>query len=216
MAIAGRIVPGMARVHAQVPVFADDWRSANDAALEGSGPLWVALGDSMSQGIGAQSARGGWVGQLHARFLAEGRPMRLVNLSATGARVHDAVDQQLPQLAALDLVPALVTVLVGANDMFPRSRWAGVAASYPQILQALPRGRSVAGTMPRRNGGAAAINALIDEAAARGVVRVADLLTGDRGTIRLLPACPRLMTRCGQAWARRCRSWAAAPCPPQC
>jgi lysophospholipase L1-like esterase len=156
-------------------VFADDWRSANAAALEGSGPLWVALGDSMSQGIGAQSIRGGWVGQLHARFLAEGRLVRLVNLSVTGARVHDVAGQQLPQLAALGLVPALVTVLVGANDMFPRSRWAGAAASYAQLLQALPPGRSVAGTMPRRNGGAAAINALIDEAAARGTVRVADL-----------------------------------------
>jgi lysophospholipase L1-like esterase len=49
------------------------------------------------------------------------------------------------------------------------------AASYPRILAALPRGRSVAGTMPRRNGGAEAINALIDQAAARGEVRVADL-----------------------------------------
>jgi lysophospholipase L1-like esterase len=173
--VAGKAVPGIARVRAQVPVFADDWRSANAAALKGTGPLWVALGDSMSQGIGARSIRGGWVGQLHAQLLAEGRAVRLVNLSVTGARVHDVAEQQLPQLAALDVVPALVTVLVGANDMFPRSRWAGAAASYPRILQALPRGRSVVGTMPRRGGGAAAVNALVDEAAARGEVRVADL-----------------------------------------
>jgi acyl-CoA thioesterase-1 len=175
LALAGRIVPGVARVHDQIPVFARDWRAANEAALAGSGPLWVALGDSLSQGIGARSIRGGWVGQLHARLLAEGRPVRLVNLSVTGARVHDVADRQLPQLAALDVVPALVTVLVGANDMVPRRRRAEAAASYPRILAALPRGRSVAGTMPRRNGGAAAVNALIDEAAARGQVRVADL-----------------------------------------
>jgi acyl-CoA thioesterase-1 len=173
--MARRIMPGIARVQDQIPAFASDWRSANEAALDGSGPLWVALGDSLSQGIGARSIRGGWVGQLHAQFLAEGRAVRLVNLSAAGARVHDVADRQLPQLAALEVVPALVTVLVGANDMLPRRRRAGAAASYPRILAGLPRGRSVAGTMPRRNGGAAAINALIDEAAARGEVRVADL-----------------------------------------
>jgi lysophospholipase L1-like esterase len=173
--IAGRLVPGIGRVQAQVPVFADGWRSANEGALEDSGPLWVALGDSMSQGIGARSIRGGWVGQLHARFRAEGRPVRLINLSATGARVHDVADDQLPQLAALGVVPVLVTVLAGANDMFPRSRWPDAVASYRRILEVLPPGRSVAGTMPRRNGGAAAINALIDEAAARGDIRVADL-----------------------------------------
>jgi acyl-CoA thioesterase-1 len=165
LALAGRIVPGVARVHDQIPGFARDWRAANEAALAGSGPLWVALGDSLSQGIGACSIRGGWVGQLHARLLAEGRPVRLVNLSVAGARMHDVADRQLPQLAALGVVPALVTVLVGANDMVPRGRRAA-AASYPRILAALPRGRSVAGPMPRRNGGAAAINALIDEAAA--------------------------------------------------
>jgi lysophospholipase L1-like esterase len=175
MAIAGRVMPGGARVRAQVPVFAGDWRSANAAALEGSGPLWVALGDSMSQGIGARSIRGGWVGQLYARLLAEGRPVRLVNLSATGARVHDIAGQQLPQLAALDVVPALVTVLAGANDMFPRSRWASATASYQRILEVLPPRSSVVGTMPRRNGGAAAINALIDDAASRGDIRVADM-----------------------------------------
>lgn len=175
MAMFGLLIPGVARVHAQVSAYADAWRASNDAAMTGTAPLWVVLGDSMSQGIGAQSIRGGWVGQLHSQFVEEGHQVRLVNLSSTGSRVCDVVEQQLPQLAALDSEPALVTVLVGANDMFPRSRWTHAIETYPQILAALPRGRTVVGTVPRRNGGALAINALIDAAAARGDVRVADL-----------------------------------------
>jgi lysophospholipase L1-like esterase len=173
--MAGRFIPGVARVHARVPEFADAWKASNEQALAGTGPFWVVLGDSMSQGIGAQSIRDGWVGQLHTQLAAEGYPVRLVNLSSTGARVRDVVEGQLPQLAALEGAPALVTVLAGANDMFPRSRWRDAIGGYPQIIDALPRGRAVVGTMPRRNGCALAINALVDSAAARGDIRVADM-----------------------------------------
>lgn len=128
-AVAGHLFPGVGRVHARVPEFADAWLASNDEAMAGSGPLWVALGDSMSQGIGARSFRGGWVGQLHAQFLMEGYRVRLVNLSSTGARVRDVVETQLPRLGAIDPAPALVTVLVGANDMIPRNRRAEAATS---------------------------------------------------------------------------------------
>lgn len=174
-ALVGRLVPGVARVHARVPKFADAWNASNEQALAAIGPLWVALGDSMTQGIGAQSIHGGWVGQLREQLLAEGHEVRLVNLSSTGARVRDVVDQQLPQLVAIDAPLALVTVLAGANDMFPRSRWADAVDRYPQILDAAPRGRTVVGTMPRRNAGALAINALIDDGVASGDIRVADM-----------------------------------------
>jgi acyl-CoA thioesterase-1 len=175
MTVAARLIPGVARVRARVPEFAAAWTASNEQALAGAGPLWVALGDSMSQGIGAQSIRGGWVGQLHAQLTAEGHQVRLVNLSSTGARVRDVVERQLPQLAALEAAPALVTVLAGANDMFPRRRWSDAVGGYPQLLGALPRGRAVVATMPRRNACALAINALIDSAAARGDIRVADM-----------------------------------------
>jgi lysophospholipase L1-like esterase len=175
MTMAGHLVPGVARVHARVPEFAAAWKASNEQALADTGPLWVVLGDSMGQGIGAQSIRGGWAGQLHTQLAAEGYRLRLVNLSSAGARTRDVVERQLPQLAALEAAPALVTVLAGANDMFPPSRWGDAISAYPQILDALPRGRAVVGTMPRRNGCALAINALIDSAAARGDIRVADM-----------------------------------------
>jgi lysophospholipase L1-like esterase len=46
---------------------------------------------------------------------ATGRPVQVVNLSVTGARVHDVVVDQLPKLTGL--APDVVTVAVGANDI---------------------------------------------------------------------------------------------------
>jgi lysophospholipase L1-like esterase len=171
--VVDRVLPGVARVRAQKEPFAAAWRAANEAALGGQGPLWVALGDSMTQGIGAAGISGGWVSQLQRRLAARGHPFRLVNLSVTGARVQDVVDDQLPRLQALGVTPDLVTVLIGANDMFPRRRRAPAVGQYAALLDALPAGRSIVAPLPQRNDPALAINALISRAAARGQVRVA-------------------------------------------
>jgi lysophospholipase L1-like esterase len=172
--VVDRVVPGVARVRAQKEPFAAAWRAANEAALGGDGPLWVALGDSMTQGIGAADISGGWVSQLHDQLTAQGRQLRLVNLSVTGARIKDVVERQLPQLEALGVTPDLVTVLIGANDMFPRSRRAPAVGQYAALLDQLPAGRSIVAPLPQRNGPARAINALIGRAAARGRVRLAE------------------------------------------
>jgi lysophospholipase L1-like esterase len=68
-----------------------------------------------------------------------------------------------------------VTVLARANDMFPRGRRATVAGDFAVLLRGLPAGRSVVGTLPRRNNAALAVNALLDQAAADGAIRIADL-----------------------------------------
>jgi acyl-CoA thioesterase-1 len=164
------------RVHATVEPFASAWRAANAGAMRAEGPCWVVLGDSMSQGIGARTISGGWVGQLHSTLNRERpQPVRLVNLSTTGARVRDVVDVQLPMLDSLGLSPALVTVLVGANDMFPPRRRPSALADFARLLDKLPPHVAVVGTLPRRNRHALAMNALIDDAAARGTLGVADM-----------------------------------------
>lgn len=43
------------------------------------------------------------------------RPVQVLNLSRSGARIHDVVGEQPPRLAGL--APDLVTVAVGANDL---------------------------------------------------------------------------------------------------
>jgi acyl-CoA thioesterase-1 len=182
--VAAALVPGIRRVRAQKEPFAAAWRDANSEVLRSGAPLWVALGDSMTQGIGAPGITGGWVAQLRARLAADGHELGVLNLSVTGARVADVLAEQLPRMLALPSAPALVTVMAGANDMLTRARRQGVAAEFAELLASLPTGRSVVSTLPRGNAEALAVNALIDRAAARGEVYVADLRGPALGPLR--------------------------------
>lgn len=184
MSVTMRLIPGVRRVHDTIVPFARAWDQWNAEALRASGPLWVALGDSMSQGIGASDITGGWVGQLYSRLAASEAPMRLVNLSTTGARVRDVLGTQLAQLRELGVEPDLVTVLVGANDMLRRSRRDAAVGGFRQLLGELPAGRSVVATLPRRNPQSLAIDAMIDSAAAAGLVRIAEMRTRTVPTLR--------------------------------
>ncbi|MGW1890666.1 SGNH/GDSL hydrolase family protein [Streptomyces sp. NPDC002004] len=77
---------------------------------------FVALGDSLSEGVG-DPVGDGWRGW--AALLADGlaRPDAEVlfhNLSVSGAQTREVLENQTP--AALDLSPDLVSVVVGVND----------------------------------------------------------------------------------------------------
>ena len=171
------VLPGVAAVRAQTEPYAAAWRRANDSALAGGGPLWVALGDSMSQGIGASAPDRGWVGQLADHLASAGRPHRVVNLSITGARVQDAVDQQLPalrELLALGQVPDLVTVVIGSNDVVsPRLR-AGLAERFAELLDGLPHGAVVA-NLPNPHREARRVEQLLRQREREGRIVVADM-----------------------------------------
>jgi acyl-CoA thioesterase-1 len=78
------------------------------------GILFVAIGDSTAQGIGAREPAGSYVGQLE-RML--GARLRVVNLSISGARLADVATALLPRLTQLDTDHALVTFAAGANDI---------------------------------------------------------------------------------------------------
>ncbi|MEC3980583.1 SGNH/GDSL hydrolase family protein [Amycolatopsis sp. H20-H5] len=182
--VVGVFVPGIRRVRAQKEPFAAAWRTANDEALRGGAPLWVALGDSMTQGIGAPDFTRGWVGQAHARLATTGHHLGVVNLSVTGARIEDVVTEQLPRLLALPSAPMLVTVLVGANDMLSRTRRLEAPDRFAALLAALPAGKSVVATLPQGNPQALAVNTLIDHAAATGALHVADFRGPALGPIR--------------------------------
>ncbi len=120
-----RLVPAIGRVQAQAVPYAAQWRASNLRALTSPGPLWVALGDSLTQGIGAPAYDRGWVGQLQTRLAAAGQAYRVVNLSVSGARVTEVLERQIPalhQLSSLGHEPALVTLLAGSNDLVSRRR----------------------------------------------------------------------------------------------
>lgn len=106
------------------------------------GLVYVALGDSAAQGVGATAPENGYVGQLAAQLReATGQPVLVVNLSVSGAKVADVVDQQLPQLADWDA--DLVTVAIGGNDVigYERERFAG---DVDRLVAGLPQGTFVA------------------------------------------------------------------------
>ncbi len=152
---------------------AEAWRLANDAAGAAEGPLWVVLGDSTAQAIGASAVDRGYVGVVHS-WLGErdGTPWRVVNLSRSGARTADVVADQFPALSAL--APDLVSCAVGVNDLLRRSRT--VRDDLAAIASGLPPG-SLLANLPRglREAEARGHNDLIAGLAERHHLRLVDL-----------------------------------------
>jgi lysophospholipase L1-like esterase len=167
--LSARLSPGVRRVQAQIGPYARAWEAVNAATLRAAGPLWVALGDSMSQGIGASRYDCGWVSQLQVLLDQAGRPYRVLNLSVYGARVDDVLTRQLPAMRDLAAKPDLVTVLIGSNDMVSRKHRRDLPHHYRKLLQQLPPASVIAS--PFGNFGLGKqINALIaEEAADRGL-----------------------------------------------
>ena len=77
---------------------------------------YLALGDSISQGIGAlDAATGSFPARLASRWRANGCKVELRNLGGRHNTSQDVVTKQVPQIAAFK--PTFVTLQVGSNDM---------------------------------------------------------------------------------------------------
>jgi lysophospholipase L1-like esterase len=162
--LARRVLPGVAKVEDQIVPYAAAWHERNIAALGATGPLWVVLGDSISQGIGASSIDRGWVPQAQSLLHGAGIDYRVVNLAVSGARVADVIGQQIPAMSALAAAPDLVTVFTGSNDVIRKANRRALPQRFSQLLALLPRGTMIA-TVPAPRGVLAEVNALLDQAA---------------------------------------------------
>jgi len=122
----GRWTDGVAELRADRTEFATYWNAHNvqvqsDRELvlrngDVPDPLWVVLGDSTAQGLGASAPRGGYVGQtLYQLRRTTGRHWRVLNLSVSGAVMRDVLAYQIPRLDGQ--YPDLVTCGAGANDI---------------------------------------------------------------------------------------------------
>ena len=122
----GRWTDGVAELRAARTEFAVYWDAHNERLLSNReralqrgdvpDPLWVVLGDSTAQGLGAPGPRGGYVGQgLQQLRRATGRHWRVLNLSVSGALIRDVIAEQIPRLDGQR--PDLVTCGAGANDI---------------------------------------------------------------------------------------------------
>jgi lysophospholipase L1-like esterase len=106
---------------------------------------FVALGDSITLGIGDPQPDGTWRGW--APLLASALPgAQLFNLAVSGALTSDVENGQLPQ--ALRLRPHVASVVVGVNDTLRHSfDMSRVAASMEHTVGALRAGGAVVLTM---------------------------------------------------------------------
>lgn len=127
------------RVGRSVRRYAEYWAVPRG---EVGGLLYVALGDSAAQGVGARRPERGYVGLLAQRMRdRSGRPVQVVNLSRSGARLADLVRDQLPLLAQLS--PDVVTVDIGGNDVvrYDAARFSDLVC---ELTKGLPAGAFVA------------------------------------------------------------------------
>jgi acyl-CoA thioesterase I len=109
--------PGGAIRRARTMAYAKAWQRDNRLALGSTGPLWIVLGDSTAQGIGASRRRLGYVYRVLSMLRTKQDPSwRVVNLSRAGATVSDVIEGQLPNAADLP-APALVSCAIGINDV---------------------------------------------------------------------------------------------------
>jgi lysophospholipase L1-like esterase len=79
---------------------------------------FVALGDSLTEGVGDPIGRGrlrGWAGRLADGLLRMDPGITFVNLARRSLRTQDVLSTQLP--AAIEIRPDLTSALVGMNDL---------------------------------------------------------------------------------------------------
>jgi lysophospholipase L1-like esterase len=131
----GRWADGVTAMREDCQAFARYWQAHNDRARVKDGPLWVVLGDSTAQGLGAPSPRDGYVGQVLTELRQGTRqPWRVVNLAVSGALTRDVIQRQLPDLPP---TATLVTCGIGVNDILytPPGR---LFADLRTLISALP------------------------------------------------------------------------------
>ncbi len=172
--LSRRRIHWFGRLNDDIPVNAAWWHEqrARDGEL-----LYVAIGDSAAQGIGASRPARSYVGQLTQR-LVDGThgTIRVVNLAVSGATVGLALRDQLPRVRGLD--PDILTVSIGANDVadWDPDRF---EREYGELLDLLPDHAIVADipsfyVLPARRAVAQANLIIRRLAAARGL-RLVDL-----------------------------------------
>lgn len=168
-----RLLPGIGLVAGQVEPYARRWAHVNRQTLAADGPLWVVIGDSMSQGIGASTFEGGWVPQTAHLLAAAGHPYRLLNLSRSGATAQDLLERQLPEMhrvamSSSESPPSLVTVLAGANDMMRATTRREAPGRFRRLLAELPA-RTIVAYLPQPIRTAHLVNDIIDAARDQGI-----------------------------------------------
>jgi acyl-CoA thioesterase-1 len=137
-------------LHITKYTFKSYWLKHNQKTATDGELIYVVLGDSTAQGIGAISPKQSFP-YLVARWLQKqtGRPVRIINLSLSGAKVQNVIQDQIPQLNRIG-PPHIVTVAVGANNIF-KFNAESFESQMRTLLMMLPRESYIA-TVPSFGG----------------------------------------------------------------
>ena len=177
---------GTRSIAAQVNPREAEWRHIAHGAVAGGLPLWVVLGDSIAQGVGATSLSRSWVARIAGGLAAAGRPHGIVNLSRSGARSRHVRHHQLPLLDHLDRAPSIVTCGVGSNDLMRNPHPPSVSARVNELIDELPD-HAIVSTLPAPSVSPSGrwVNRSVRRTAQRRGIAIADvvphLVNGRRG-----------------------------------
>lgn len=123
----------------QIPVYDRYWR---ERPREGR-IRYLALGDSLAQGIGLDDPEQNYVAGVERSLNATlGEPVATHNVSISGARTEEVLERQLVHLG--NVQPDIVTLSIGGNDV-TQPEWdaRGFEQRMGDILVELPEGTVV-------------------------------------------------------------------------
>ena len=138
-AIIGFWLYKLIRLFTSVPAFQAYWvkRKKKPGTF-----VYVALGDSAAQAVGAKRPEDGYVALIAQNIeRVTGKTVQIINLSVSGAKTHHLIDVQLPLLK--DLKPDLVTLGIGGNDIKTYNS-AEFEKNMKEILKQMPASTVVA------------------------------------------------------------------------
>jgi lysophospholipase L1-like esterase len=97
---------------------------------------YVALGDSLTAGVGSDDVKSTLVYQTALNLSSRYGRVAVVNLGQPGATSQDLIGDQLPQIAGL-AAPHYITLLIGVNDVHNRVSVATYKSNLTYILAEL-------------------------------------------------------------------------------
>lgn len=99
--------------------------------------VYVALGDSTIEGMGATIPERNFASLIHASLKQSIKNTQYHNLGKAGARVEDVIKKQLEK--TIQLNPDLIVLSIGANDLTQRTNLKKFEAEYKELLHKLAK-----------------------------------------------------------------------------
>lgn len=109
----------LGELYTQLARYQKYWSKTNLKPINPKDFIYVALGDSAAQGIGASEPDKGYVGLIAKELQQNSKEeVKVLNLSKSGAKIADVLKIQLPLYEKLGLTNRhLITIEIGANDI---------------------------------------------------------------------------------------------------